>query len=90
MRGSRPSPANVEESVSGALLGFPGAWCVVDGAACSTFGLYENREDMTCAFCRGFDGPEGCGCFEYEGGGRAWASESVRGRFDGRSVCFSD
>ena len=71
MRELRPRPVKVEESVSGALLGLFGV-CGTDTVDfCSTFGLEENSEDMTCAGWRGL------GC--------AWGTErSVTG---GRSVC---
>jgi hypothetical protein len=71
MRELRPRPVKVEESVSGALLGLFGV-CGRDAVDfCSTFGLEENSEDMTCAGWRGL------GC--------AWGTE--RGATDGRSVC---
>lgn len=53
MRGFRPSPVKVEESVSGALLGLLGACDTGTVDFCSTFGLEENSDDMICEGWRG-------------------------------------
>ena len=72
MRELRPSPLNVEESVSGALLGLLGA-CNTDPVDFgSTFGLEENSEDIICVGWRAL----------------GWASGSERDATDRRSECF--
>ena len=80
MRGSRPSPVKVEESVSGALLGLLGACGTDDVDFCSTFGLEEKSEDMICPGWRGL----GCACGS-ERKATDGLSECFRGRLAGRS-----
>lgn len=80
MRGLRPSPVKVEESVSGALLGLLGACGTDDVDFGSTIGLKEKSEDMICAGWRGL----GCGCGTERDATDGW-SEFFRGRFGGRS-----
>jgi len=48
MRGFRPSPVNVEESVRGALLGLLGPFVTGVVSFFSIFGLDENSEDTIC------------------------------------------
>ena len=81
IRGSMPRPVKVEESVKGALLGFPMMLGADFTADWSIFGLYENREDMTCVGARGLDGT--CSDAEVEG---ACERCSDRGRFAGREM----
>ena len=78
MRGFRPSPVNVEESVRGALLGWLGP-LRTDAVGFSTFGLKENSEDIICVGWRGF----GCAC-TVEPDAIGGLLESFRGRFGGR------
>ena len=78
MRGFRPSPVNVEESVRGALLGVLGPFGA-DAVGFSTFGLKENNEEMICVGWRVL----GCPCVV--GTDVAGKSlDSFRGRFCGR------
>ena len=80
MRELRPSPVKVEESVSGALLGLPGA-CNTDTVDFgSTFGLEENNEDIICVCWRGLGCTSGT---ERDATDRR--SECFRGRLSGRS-----
>lgn len=80
MRGLRPSPVKVEESVSGALLGLLGA-CNADTVGFgSTFGLEENSEDIICVGWRGLGCASGT---ERDATDRR--SECFRGRLGGRS-----
>jgi hypothetical protein len=80
MRGLRPSPVKVEESVSGALLGLLGV-CNADAVDFgSTFGLEENSEDMICVGWRGLGCAPGT---ERDATDRR--SECFRGRLGGRS-----
>jgi hypothetical protein len=79
MRGFRPSPVNVEESVRGALLGLLGPLISDVVGFFSTFGLKENSEDIICVGWRGL----GCPCTadtEVTGS----VLESFRGSFCGR------
>ena len=85
MRGFRPSPVNVEESVRGALLGLLGPFGK-DVVGCSTFGLEENNEDMICVCWRVLG--LGCPC----GGGTDVAGRSLDsflGRFGCRLPSFA-
>jgi hypothetical protein len=80
IRGLRPSPVKVEESVSGALLGLLGA-CNTDAVDFgSTFGLEENSEDIICVGWRGLGCASGT---ERDATDRG--SERLRGRLGGRS-----
>lgn len=79
MRGFRPSPVNVEESVRGALLGLLGPFGTDVVGLFSTFGLEENSEDMICVGWRGLRCPCTVGTDVI---GRSL--ESFRGRFGGR------
>ena len=79
MRELRPSPVNVEESLSGALLGLLGA-CNTDAVDFgSTFGLEENNEDIICVGWRGL------GCAP----GTDRDATGFRGRLGGRSSTIS-
>ena len=76
MRGSRPSPVNVEESVRGALLGLLGPFARDAVGFFSTLGLEENKEEIICVGWRVLE----CPCVV----GTDAAGRSLRGLFGGR------
>lgn len=80
MRGLRPSPVKVEESVSGALLGLLGTLGADSVCFCSTFGLDVKSEDIIWAGWRGFGFTCATDCDAIDG-----RLVSFRGRLDGRS-----
>ncbi len=80
MRGLRPSPVKVEESVSGALLGLVGVLGTDTVGFGSTFGLEVNSEDIIWAGWRGFGF---CCTTDSDAAEGRW--ESFRRRLGGRS-----
>ena len=83
MRGLRPRPVKVEESVSGALLGLLDTFGADSVCFCSTFGLDVKSEDIIWPGWRGFGFTCATDCDAIDG-----RLVSFRSRLDGRSSTF--
>ena len=79
MSGSRPSPAKVDRSVNGALLGFKAGWGRLELSSTSTLGLAVNKEETIWVDREGPATLERCSPSSRSRAGRG----SSRGFFEG-------